>query len=287
MTKTKKQLLFVAQIAFYVALIWYVSQKWSELTAVINPRLLLERPIPTVLSLICFLGFYGLLSLHWSKLCARYTKFPQQRQWLAFLASQPYKYLPSSAFTFSARAVYAKKLGLPLKQSTAVQLIENLNILGSGIALGALLLAFEYSFNLGILLGGIGMLAIIGVCMVPSLKIPKTAINISGKEWVGLALMAGAGWVLAGAAFYFLASAAGTPAAFVYAVAANSLAMCLGILAVFAPGGIGVREFVYSKFMVTATAIAMWRILTLLIDVVVGLAAILIINRRPDRLKVE
>lgn len=277
----KKKILFLAQVAFYLAVIWFVARRLNQLISVINPSILLEKPLEVSISAVCFLLFYGLMSMHWKRICDNYTKFPQQKQWLAYFASQPYKYLPSSFFTFSSRAVYASKLGLPAKQSSLVQIIENFNILLGGFGVAVVFLAFASSLSLGLLISGAGLLTIAAISRIPAVRLPKTAYSIAGKQWVKLFLFSLAGWVFAGSAFYFMLLASGEGASFVPAVAANAIAMCLGIVAIFAPGGIGVREFVYSKFSISTTGIIMWRLLTLFIDLAVGLVAILLINRQP------
>jgi uncharacterized membrane protein YbhN (UPF0104 family) len=268
------------QVTFYLAVIWFVAQRFNQLVSTVKPSILLNRPLEVGVSAVCFMLFYGLMSVHWKRICDNYVKFPQQQQWLAFFASQPYKYLPSSLFSFSSRAVYAQKLGLPLKQSSLVQIIENLNILLGGFTLAVILLAYVASPHLGILISALGILALAAARRIPLVRVPKTAYKIAGNHWVELFYLSITAWFFAGLAFYFMVLASGTTVSLVSAIAANALAMGLGIIAIFAPGGIGVREFVYSKFSISSTGIIMWRLWTIFIDVVVGLVAILLINRR-------
>jgi uncharacterized membrane protein YbhN (UPF0104 family) len=232
-----------------------------------------------ILSVICFLGFYALLALHWKLICDKYAKFPQRHQWLSFFASQPYKYLPSSIFAFSSRAVYAKKLGLPMKQSTLVQLLENINIILGAFLVAVVSLAFQASLKIGIGASALTILCLCGAVLIPSIKVPKSALYLSGHEWVKLLLLTFSAWLLAGTAFYLIVLANGQSISYLTAVAANSIAVGLGILAVFAPGGIGVREFVFSKFNISSGPIITWRLLTLIVDVIVGVAAIYTIKR--------
>lgn len=271
---SKKRALLFLQIGFYIAVIWFVIQKFNHLTASLDRGSLFDRPLLIVLSALCFVFFYCLLSVHWKLLCDKYVKFPQHHQWLSFFASQPYKYLPSSVFTFSSRAVYAKKLGLPLKQSSAIQLIENFDLLLSGLGVSLLFLIYHMSMTAGIAVTAAGLLGLGIIAIIPAVQIPKTAITISGREWVRLFTIPVLGWIGTGTAFYLLVLATGQHLDFVSAVAANALAVSLGILAIFAPGGIGVREFVYNKFKVANPGIILWRLLTLIVDIVVGTIAI-------------
>jgi uncharacterized membrane protein YbhN (UPF0104 family) len=109
---------------------------------------------------------------------------------------------------------------------------------------------------------------------------PKTAIKLSGRKWVQLFLMVFGAWIFSGIAFYLIIKGSGQNISFSTAISANAAAMGLGILAIFAPGGIGVREFVYNKFSLALPGIVLWRLFTLVIDICVGFTSIFIINRQ-------
>ncbi len=275
---SKKWLLLFIQVGFYAAVIWFVSQKFNQLADSVDIGLLVNKPILLIFSIACFLLFYGLLSLHWKRICDQYAKFPQHHQWLSFFASQPYKYLPSSIFTFSSRGMYAKKLGLPVKQSSVVQLIENFNVQLAGLSVALVFLCYRLSTMAGVGVSALFILGLIAISFIPTFKLPKTALEISGQTWAKLFVLPVLGWLAAGTGFYLVVMATGQQIEFTSAVAANTVAVSLGILAIFAPGGIGVREFVYNKFSVGNTGIILWRLLTLILDVVIGVIAICWIN---------
>jgi uncharacterized membrane protein YbhN (UPF0104 family) len=279
----KRKALLAIQIIFYIAVIWFIAVRFDRLIHSVDVGNLLQRPLLVILSVICFLGFYAFLALHWKLICDKYAKFPQQHQWLSFFASQPYKYLPSSIFAFSSRAVYAKKLGLPIKQSTLVQLLENMNIVLGGFLVAVVCLAFQASLTIGIGVSTLTILCLCGAVLIPSIKVPKSALYLSGREWVKLLSFTVSAWIFSGTAFYLIVLANGQSISYVTAVAANSVAVGLGILAVFAPGGIGVREFVFSRFNISSGPIITWRLLTLIVDVIVGASAIYAIKRTTSK----
>lgn len=66
-------------------------------------------------------------------------------------------------------------------------------------------------------------------------------------------------------------------------IAANSIAFSLSILAVFAPGGIGVREAVYSFFSIAAVTVISWRILVFVMDFLVGIVSIFLIKKAKTK----
>jgi uncharacterized membrane protein YbhN (UPF0104 family) len=59
------------------------------------------------------------------------------------------------------------------------------------------------------------------------------------------------------------------------------------MLAFFAPGGIGVRELVYSSFSVNALAIIYWRIMVFALDFVVGIPSVVAIKYIENKLASE
>src|SRR5665811_1633710 len=58
------------------------------------------------LAFVCFILFYTIMSFHWLKVCRIVEPSTKPIQTLAYFASQPFKYLPSSIFSFSFRSKY-------------------------------------------------------------------------------------------------------------------------------------------------------------------------------------
>ena len=225
-----------------------------------------------LLAVLFMIIYYSLFALHWYFISCSINKQLNIKQSLAFFASQPYKYLPTSLFTMSFRAVYAKKLGMNLKESSVAQLIENFNIIFSGILLGLLLFALEYDIATGLLF--ITITTILIICMNLwdfKIKIPKTNREVSFKKESRMIVLCIAGWLFSALAFYTISNEQST---FLLAGSAHSCSIASGILAVFAPGGIGVREFVLSNFGIAAYSILVWRVFTLFADLLLGLITI-------------
>lgn len=233
------------------------------------------------LSFILFGVFYLLIAWHWQRVCRSVNKQANvEHQNLAFFASQPYKYLPSSVFTFSFRAKFAKDLGMSVKQSSLAQLIENFNILGAGLVTSVIFYLASVSVY-----AGIGVSAVVAlvfgvvirnksVAIIPKLK-RRVALDELSKNFV---LIIGA-WVVSGISFWVLSASVGVALNPTIAISANAVAYVASILAVFAPGGIGVRELVLALFSVSNGVIIFWRILTFIADMVFGFAAILLLKK--------
>lgn len=234
---------------------------------------------PVVGSFLLFLIFYGLLSLHWMLICEEVGKKNSKNQVFAFFASQPYKYLPTSLFTFSFRAKYAKDLGLGLKLSSLAQLVENFDILLSG-ALIAVLFYLQYSFpgiGLFVTLTTILLLTILYIINT-NVKIPFLKIKISTRSASKYISLVSLAWVISGLSFYLLGQAFGLDIGLFRSIASNAGAFISGIVAFFAPGGIGIRELVFAAFGIQSLMIVLWRLLTFIVDIIVGLIAILYIK---------
>jgi uncharacterized membrane protein YbhN (UPF0104 family) len=237
------------------------------------------------LSGFVFLLFYVLLSFHWYRLSSLFAG-KKNLQYLSFFASQPYKYLPTSLFTLSFRAKYAKDLGMDIKKSSLAQLIENLNMLSTGILVGAVfyLLSEKQFLILGLLFA-----VIVSVWFFTpkklNLNIKSKVVSIDKNyEFVNLSLTSLA-WIVSGFSFLILAKGLNVDIGIYEALSANALAYTLGILAFFAPGGIGVREWVFSLYSISNVAIVGWRIMTFCADMLLGFIAIGVIAIKKSRLR--
>ncbi len=229
-------------------------------------------------SVLLFVAFYTILSRHWLAACKLVEPKVSASQKKAFLASQPYKYLPTSLFTFSFRAKYASELGLGVKKSSIAQLIENASMLSSGLLLAAM--SWAVIDRPVLMIPSLFVLAAFYYLLPQKMIMNKKRFKISVEKKAGLKLfcIAFIAWVFAGLSFYTLALAAGSSIGIPEAFAANAAAYCLGILAFFAPGGIGIREGVFAFFSVSSVVILCWRLLTLVLDMLLGAITILSIK---------
>jgi|GEM_PF-1988693 len=230
-----------------------------------------------VLAFVCFLLFYVTMSLHWLKVCRVVDPNTKTIQILSFFASQPFKYLPSSIFTFSFRAKYAKQLGMSVKKSTYAQLVENFNILGAGLVVSITFFVFLHSIILGIIC--LIIFAII-LYLLMKFKIEITIPFIKKRrklyvyKLVPSFLLMILTWTISGVSFWLVSDSLNYTINPCLAISANAAAFVVSILAVFSPGGIGVRELTLALFSIQNSVIIMWRLLTFITDIVVGVGVI-------------
>ncbi len=226
-----------------------------------------------------FVCGYIVMAKHWLAVCRIVDPKASSNQTLAFFASQPYKYLPTSLFTFSSRATFASKLGLGLKQSTEAQIIENINLIGSSLLSGIILLLFIYDFLIGTAATVIIAAACLAIWHKKSIKIPLIKYNLDLRDWLKSLSIAAFGWLIIGFGFFVITSGIEGRFEPILAIAASDLATGLGILAVFAPGGIGVRELVFHYLSFASSTILIWRLTTFVVDIAIGIWAGFAISR--------
>ncbi len=236
-------------------------------------------------SLILFVAFYGLLSFHWHRVC-RSVDHSQNNQYMSFFASQPYKYLPTSLFSFSFRANYARKLGMGLKDNAAAQLQENVNLLSMGIFVGVLFHSVYLGYLWPLFLVLVVTIVVYGVTPT-SFKVgyKKYSLHIQKLEQAKNMSIVGVAWTVSGLSFYLLSRGVGFDVNTWSAIAGNSFAYTLSIFAFFAPGGIGVREGLFALYGFMGGAIISWRILTLCADLVLGSVFVAIVARKRSSTK--
>lgn len=236
------------------------------------------------LSVIFFVCYYLLHSIHWL-LATRLTEKTEYTQSFSFFASQPYKYLPSSIFTFSYRAVYSRKLGLSFRKSSISQVYENISMLSANLSvfIAAYLLYIKTIFGLFAFASIFIASLLLYLKKNLHIKIKSKKVKIKTSHLLAMYYLSFVAWCSCGISFYILNSALGLSGNFLLLIAANSIAFSLSILAVFAPGGIGVREAVYSFFSIAAVTVISWRILVFVMDFLVGIVSIFLIKKAKTK----
>ena len=277
----RRRLLQLTQVVLTIALFAFILLKAQDFLEQVNWSSI-AGVWPDIVLAACFfaLGF-GALSQHWLLVAREIVPTVSSRQRFAFFASQPYKYLPTSFFTLSFRALYAKELGMSVKDSSKAQLIENINIVAAAFLVASLawLSAVDLFY---------GLLAVVGISIVfaflwknhhINIHLYKTNSILHMRCWIRAFMWAMLAWTLVGGGFFLLAVSLQENVTFLQAIAATGYAFGAGILAVFAPGGIGVREVIFSSFGFIASTVIVWRCITFVIDLVLGAISILLIRR--------
>lgn len=242
------------------------------------------------LSILLFVASCVFMSLNWWQSSKILNKNVSNDQPLSFLASLPYKYLPTSIFTFSSRAYFGVKLGLTFRQATFAQIFENASLMAANFSLFVILCAFATH-----VLIGMSTLIIFAFCIRWFVLIhPKARLSFRSKKMVVdtkrffvMYLFSLAGWFLCGLSFVVLHLAIDEPISLLSILIANTIAFSAGMIAFFAPGGIGVREAIYGFFGIASVAILHWRLMIFIVDIVLGFIAWLLIRQTLNKRKLE
>lgn len=280
MIKNKAKLLLrLTSACLTVALLYFVVSYGSGLISEADFSFQNGQYVSLLGAVLCFLIFYSLLSVHWYMSCRLMDDDTSRRQALAFFASQPYKYLPTSIFTFSFRAKFSRQLGVSVKKSTYAQAVENASIVGTGLIVGGIFYILESSPYFGIAVSAIvaGFLYIAWRSKA-TIVIPVVKKKASFENLVPMLALSCVAWLFAGLSFWLTAHSLGYSASIWAMVSINALSYSVGIIAFFAPGGIGVREVILLSGGVHTPTVVLWRILTLGIDIVTGIIAAIIIR---------
>ena len=193
-------------------------------------------------------------------LTAVQTRFTEAYLQMAVIAVG--KYVPGKIWGFIARAGQMHRAQVPLQQSVVSGVVEQILVLAGAsiVATGAAAFAFPEFAQL-LIVAGVALLAgaIVAMVNVPSLARwimrkrgqDVTDDDIGDYHWVGLlrfSLAYAFLWLISGvilAIIYFaLFDVAVTNERIAALILANTIGFVAGFFALFAPGGLGVREAV-------------------------------------------
>lgn len=287
--------------AIVVALVARALRRhWSEFTAL---DLALDVNVGWIaLSALAVALVYAILIESWRRILAGWGQhLPYGRAARIWFLANLGRYVPGKVWSVAGLVVLAQRAGVQgwaaaasafamqaLGLSTAVALVAAARPAGGG-ALASLGLAAA------------ALAAVATIAVLASERALRPVRNLIGPLRdlrplpVGAVLSGGAltllGWGLYGTAFWLLARGLGLPSTLTLPAAAGVFALgyILGLLALFAPGGVGVREAVYIALLTPALgsggAVALSlasRLLLTLTEGAAGLGALLTAGRSKE-----
>ena len=180
------------------------------------------------------------------------------------------KYIPGKVWGMLARGMHLKTTGLEYSYSVVATYIEQILFVHTGITLGALAWYLATGSGLWALLG---IASALGILLVPTLnawlfstgnrivnrwlankvRLPDTPPALSMADYVWLYLLYTLHWLvdlaIPSAVFLIVSPQLPTTDLMLLLAGANAFGIIIGFFAVFAPGGIGVREGVIVGLM--------------------------------------
>jgi hypothetical protein len=182
------------------------------------------------------------------------------------------KYIPGKVWGMLARGMHLKSTGLEYADSLVATYVEQILFVHTGITLGSLAWYLVTGSELWALLG---IVSILGILLVPALntrlfsvgtriakrwlsdriRLPDTPPALSLADYVKLYLLYTLHWLadlaIPSAVFLIVSPQWPTTDLLLLLAGANAFGIIIGFFAVFAPGGIGVREGVIVGLMLS------------------------------------
>ena len=174
----------------------------------------------------------------------------------AYLYSIPGKYIPGKVFMLLARVPLYEEGGVPIRKVTVCFFLENIcTLLGAAFLFLISLFFFPNDLLNDYKWMTIGLVILFFICINPKiinffLRILERfikkdlSIPITYPQMIKVVLLFICNWLVVGVGFYMLVcSIYPVPASqFLYVAGIDGLSCIIGILAVFTPSGLGVRE---------------------------------------------
>ena len=281
--------LFFGISVLYV--VYYIYGQIDRLHETINLSLL-----PLLVSILIQLVFWLLVGYLWTVVLSlvagkRVTLWDSLFQLCMMTLG---KYIPGKIWGVVARASYAKQQhGIAIGQMVQATYIEQLYLFGSGVIVASVIAAV---LGINDLLWYLAVVFLIGILGATFYQKPLTSLirwayrrhdpnaqliledpPLPPLRMLALLLLYVVGWLLLGLVMYALYlsvfEAEPMPRMAMAIVMAGTAGYCAGLIAFFAPGGIGVREAISAGFMPLADAVLLvliFRLWLAALDVLAG-----------------
>ncbi len=275
-------------VGLAVYAVWATWDDLVEAAGRLSPGTVIASLVLTVAYVLCTL-------VAWRAVLADLgSPLPAKAAVAVFGVSQIGKYVPGGVWNVVAAAELGAAHRIPRRRSLAAMAVAVLVSVVSGVVVGTACLPFVSADSLGAWSWVAFTAPVLAVLLLPPVltRLVGRAFRVIRREpleqpltWRGLglaALWSVAGWLLAGAQVWVLATALGLesgPRSFALAVGGYALAWVVGFLVVFVPAGAGAREGVLIAVMGAAMphaelllTVLLSRVLMTVVDL--GLAAV-------------
>jgi len=240
-----------------------------------------------------FIVFYALLAMAWLRTARLYSPSASGRVAMSFFASQLFKYLPTSVFTVSARVKYSRDVGMKTGEAVKAALLDIAYLVATGLVVWGL-------FGGSRLTVAVVVLSIaVAVAWWPNIYALASRLPFAGRvlpdvtprrrDVGAIAALTTLGWLAAGVSLFLVArgyAVSNSEFDLYDGIAFNAVSYVASLLAVFAPAGLGVREALLLQANLPTHVVVSWRVVTTVVDVMVGVGALVAFammrRRAPD-----
>ena len=253
--KPKKIFQFIYVLLVIIALIYFFVKAYIDL----KDQTFSIDYIFLIISFILYICAFIIMVAGWSVITKKVgVNISLKKTWKYWVYSQMGKYIPGKIWMVTSRAYMYKKENVLIRDISYLFILENLMAITSAGLFGVISLAFIKSSGSITWIVIASLMIITGVIFIKSnlihfvlnklLKIMKKGelreFNFSNFDLLSIFSVYIFQWLFIISAFYFFVTAfadIGIHQLF-YVSTAITLAATLGLIAVFAPAGLGVRE---------------------------------------------
>ena len=264
-TNTKRITKSVIKVIVILVIFYFLGRTlyrdWSQ----IDFRQLHFNVPLLIVSVFFLFGFFLMFTFGWKLILKELgVSLPFLKGLKIIFYSQLGKYLPGKIWTFAGRMYLCQKIGIPNRKSFLSMVLEMGLMIISGILIFVISLLFSSRFRMDInpfLLVTVAVLILIIIHPKILLRIINFFLRLIKKEQVRIELnfsqicMIMAYyciiWFCFGIAFYFLINSVTfiTPSKIPIITGSFAISSTIGVMALFAPAGLGVREGILSLLL--------------------------------------
>lgn len=295
-----KTLIKLALLGIVFSLVGYaLYQQWQK----IDFSQVTIRPLPLILSLVALVGVSTVQMISYRTLLGAYAHAPTWKQMLAVAWVPPLgKYVPGKVAALMAAMTILRRFAIPTAVAVSVVLVLDGLAVIAGLITGAPLLYWKpvrdaapwaWVVCIPVVLAGV-------VCLFPSVfgrivnfllrKMKKQPLPKMPRlgEYVVPVLCAFAQWVLAGISLMWMVQSVTGElklSQLPLMISFAALSQTIGYLALFAPGGIGVREAILLAGLtplvgpLAAIIVPIRAVAQILVDVSLALLGLVVLRR--------
>ncbi len=204
------------------------------------------------------------------------------------------KYLPGKIWGLVSRGVDLKQRGIDNKETILVSYLDQILLLHAGVIVGVISIALSKSLILAVIVFFVGILSVllipkshdvlakIMMKFVKNLDVTKLKNILTVKNYSTLIIYYLVVWLIAGLIFasIYFAFFGFDSKLLLPLIGANAIGIVVGFIAIFAPGGIGVREATSAGILIefipleeAVLLVLIYRFWTVLTDITGGISA--------------
>lgn len=229
------------------AVVVYIGQNRDTLTGELSTLSLLDLLLAVALLIGAKLG---LVVLSQRSAAAANWRIGFRQMYVINSITQMAKYLPGGVWHFVGRAGYYRGAGMPAAQIARAILTETAWLVSSALFTGLIFCVLVFSD--GIRAGMLLLLVAVTWALLLGLFNHRRLTAIDWPHTFSLLILQHVIWILIGLSLYALFRDKSDTALIPLAIGAFGISWTVGFLAIFAPGGIGVREAVLVAILVTS-----------------------------------